>query len=96
MGTIYISDATHRALTTAAEVAQEWFEHEQGTHYSVDTLRAALVSWLESSIEQLAEDAPYHCFEGDGVFAFNRKGFKDQLNQRAPEQTAEETDQLAA
>lgn len=96
MSNIFISDTTQQALTRAAEAAQEWFEHEKGAHYPAETLRAALVSWLESSIEQLAEDAPYHCFQGESSFAFNRRGFKDQLDKLTPAYTPEEADQLVA
>jgi hypothetical protein len=39
-----------------------------------------LSRWLELSIEQLCDDALFHCITGDRSIAFNRDGFEQGLN----------------
>lgn len=96
MTQIYISDTTQEALTIAAEEAQAWFEQQNGEHYPVVALRQVFVHWLELSIEQLAQEAMYHCVEGEPTLAFNRVAFRDRLSQLTPAQTPEEADQQLA
>lgn len=93
---IDISDTTQAALTSAAQEAQAWFERENGEHYPVSALHQVFAQWLEASLEQLAQEALYHCVEGDPMFAFNRVAFRDRLSKLAPAYTPAEADKLAA
>jgi hypothetical protein len=93
---IHISDSTIQALAAAATLAQAWLEHENGEHYPVEQLQACFVFWLESSIEQLAEEAMYHAFEGQHGYAFNREAFRDRLEKLTPAHTPQEADRLVA
>jgi hypothetical protein len=84
MMTLYLSDATQEALETAVTAAQEWLQPEEGKLYRADDLKRAFMHWLESSIEELAEDAMFHAFQGAYPHTFNRRAFSDRLNQLQP------------
>jgi len=73
------TDEIETAVQNAAEQAQAYLERERGTHYRIDDLKKAFVTWLEQSVEQLAEEAMYHAFEGQHTYTFNRRGFLDAL-----------------
>lgn len=93
---IFISDAVKQAIVDVSKQAQGYLEHEMGVHYSVNDLEKTFVSWLESSIEQLADDALYHCIEGDGSFAFNRHSFNSALEKLTAAHTPAEVDGVVA
>lgn len=80
---IYISESVHEALDAAAAELQIHYVTESGTVYRADDLKAALVKWMESSIEQLAEDAIFHVKSGQPV-AFNPDKFDRALAQTQP------------
>lgn len=50
--------------------------------YSLEQVQQALTGWLQESLEQLLEEAPYHCCTGPRHYACNREGFHTHL-QRA-------------
>lgn len=81
MMTLYVSELTQEALAQAVIDAQAHLKQEEGQHYSAEVLRQALIFWLESSIEQLVEDAMFHLFQGDRLYAFNRNVFSNRLHQ---------------
>jgi hypothetical protein len=54
--------------------------HEHYPQLSKEAVTQAVCSWLEGSIESLAEDALYHCIEGRDDMAFNRRGFTWAIN----------------
>lgn len=93
---IFISDSVQEAIAQAAQTAQHVLEQQEGTHYSIGDLQAVLVKWLETSIESLAEDAIYHCLEGDRAYAFNRHGFTTALQALTPAHTPAEVNSLVA
>lgn len=76
---IYVSETVSESLTDAAEALQRWYAQEEGTHFSANDLRACLVQWMESSIEQLASDAAFLAAQGDRSQAFNRDAFLNAL-----------------
>ncbi|MBW4514511.1 MAG: hypothetical protein KME11_04740 [Timaviella obliquedivisa GSE-PSE-MK23-08B] len=76
---IYISEAASEGLTEAAQTLQSWLMQEEGTHYAANDLRACLVEWLESSIEQLVSDAPFLAAQSDRTQGFNQQAFKQAL-----------------
>lgn len=71
-------------LKAAAEVLQAHYLHEAGTIYQLADLEQALITWLELSVEALAQDAVFHVIEGDRTYAFNRPAFEQQLRQIEP------------
>jgi hypothetical protein len=93
---LYISESVQESVVDAAEKAQAYLEQEKGVHYSVNDLKNVLVKWLELSIEQLAEEAMYHCLEGDRAYAFNRAGFTQALEKLSPAYTPQQADELVA
>lgn len=93
---LYISESVQIAIADAAEKAQVYLENEQGIHYGVNDLKNAFVKWLEISIEQLVDDAMYHCLEGDRSFAFNRQSFTLAIEKLTPAHTPAEADELVA
>jgi hypothetical protein len=93
---LYISESVQDAIADAAEQVQVHLEQEKGVHYSVNDLKNVLVKWLELSIEQLAEEAMYHCLEGDRAYAFNRCGFTQALEKLTPAYTPQQADELVA
>lgn len=93
---LYISEFVQDAIADAAEKAQVYLEQEKGIHYPVNDLKTVLVKWLELSVEQLAEEALYHCLEGDRAYAFNRCGFTQALEKLTPVHTPQQADELVA
>lgn len=93
---IFISDAVQAAIADTAQAVQEHLEREQGAHYCVAELQSALVKWLELSIESLADDAFYHCIEGDRAYAFNRSAFTSALAKLTPAHEPAAVDELVA
>jgi hypothetical protein len=88
---IFISETTHTALTQAAQHAQLWFIQEKNEHYTIADLEKVFVSWLESSIESLADDAFELCITGDRLQgSFNRQGFEQALSRIQPIQPIEQ------
>ncbi|NJO81271.1 MAG: hypothetical protein HC827_24130 [Cyanobacteria bacterium RM1_2_2] len=93
---IYVSDTAKQTLSSVVPQVQAFLERELGLHYSVNDLEKALMHWLEASIEQLADDALYHCIEGDISFAFNRHSFTHALSRLKPAHTPAEADSVVA
>lgn len=93
--TIFISDTVRQDIKDAVQKAQMYFEQQVGVHYSESDLEKAFVHWLESSIEQLADEAIYHCVEGDHSFVFNRPVFTSALAKLTPAYTPAEADGVA-
>lgn len=91
-----ISQLVEDAIATAAQEAQAHLEREEGVHYAIEDLQKALTSWLEFSVEELADEAMYHCLKGDPSHSFNRDGFKHALKRCRPAHTPQEADQLAS
>ncbi|MEX0268985.1 hypothetical protein AB3R30_07575 [Leptolyngbyaceae cyanobacterium UHCC 1019] len=50
--------------------------------YSLEQVQQALTGWLQESLEQLLEEAVYHCCTGPRHYAVNRDDFHTHL-QRA-------------
>ncbi len=92
---IFISDTVKESISEAAKNAQQYFEQQDGAHYAVSDLEKALVHWLEVSIEQLADDACYHCVEGDLSLVFNRRVFNSALSKLQPAYSPAEVDGVA-
>jgi hypothetical protein len=92
---IYISDTVKQELSDTAKKVQVHFETQEGAHYSESDLEKALGYWLETAIEQLAEDALYHCVAGDVSFAFNRRAFQTALAKLTPAYSPAEADSVA-
>jgi hypothetical protein len=80
MMTLYVSELTEEYIDRAVIAAQTWLSQEEDKHYRAEDLKPLFIFWLESSIEQLAEEAMYHLFEGGRVFTFNREAFRDRLH----------------
>jgi hypothetical protein len=80
---LFISDNVTEALAATAATLQARFA-QCGDHYDVERIQGALKVWLELSIEQLADDALFHCAEGDSPRAFNRRAFLDEMNKVQP------------
>lgn len=88
----YIEEAVPQIQSALAE--RDW-------NCTQSQIEEALVFWLESSIESLAEDALYHCVEGDVSFARNRDSFFRRLEilalrEQQAQQTQEMQDYLSA
>jgi hypothetical protein len=77
--TVTIPSSIDEALIIAAVEMQCWFECEYQIRYELSDLKHVLISWLETSIEQLMDDAFYHCCLGIAQYSFNRQGFQDAL-----------------
>ena len=91
---IFISESVKEAIALAAAVIQQHYEQEEGTHYTLEDLKKVLVNWLEDSIEGLANDAMFHCIEGDRSCAFNRSAFVSALKKVPSAHTPQEADKL--
>lgn len=91
-----ISDTAINLLNNAASQIQAELA-SQGEQYAIEDLNGVLSLWLELSVEQLCEDALYHCVTGDRSFAFNRSGFERFLKKVDGEArvTQEAKDQFA-
>jgi hypothetical protein len=82
-------------LTSATTEIQKWFEEQEGIHYELPDLKQVLTQWLESSVEQLVSDAPWHCCTSSDRYSFNRNGFQaglEQLNRRLDRENSKITD----
>lgn len=82
-------------LMSAATEIQQWFQEQEGIHYELLDLKQVLTQWLESSVEQLVSDAPWHCCTGSDRYSFNRHGFQaalEQLNRRPNRGNSKTTD----
>lgn len=84
-----ISDTAINSLNQAASHIQSELA-SQGEQYAIEDLNEVLKLWLEISIEQLCEDALYHCITGDRSFAFNQSGFETFLKKVKPQAEAVE------
>lgn len=78
MTNIFISEQAIAALGAAALEIQQRLCAE-GRYLTPETIEKTLTLWLETSIEALAEEALWHCLEGDRTNAFNRRAFEDGL-----------------
>lgn len=58
---------------------QQFFAQQDDTIYDLMVLRQAVIMWLELSVEQLAQEADWHCRTGIAQYAFNRDGFEIAL-----------------
>ena len=70
-----ISDTSINLLDEAAAQIQAQLA-SRGEQYAIEDLNEVLSLWLELSVEQLCEDALFHCVTGDRAFSFNRSGFE--------------------
>jgi hypothetical protein len=52
--------------------------------YSLEQVQQALTGWLQESLEQLLEEAPYHCCTGPRHYAVNRDDFHTHLQRAIP------------
>ncbi|HEY9663178.1 MAG TPA: hypothetical protein V6C65_32435 [Allocoleopsis sp.] len=91
---IYISEAVQEAIAAAAPQAQVFLQQQEGSHYRLEDIQAALLKWLELSIEQLADEVLYHCLEGDRALAFNRVAFTQALQKFPVAHTPADADVL--
>jgi hypothetical protein len=80
---LFTSDNVTEALQIAAAKLQARFA-QGGEVYDVNEIHEKLCTWLELSVEQLADDALYHCVEGDSTYAFNRHAFTDEMKKIQP------------
>jgi hypothetical protein len=85
---IYLSDGANDGIRSGAEQLQDHLKTQTGQIYSTADLEKAIRGWIEECIESLSEDVMYHAAEGLDTHAFNRRGFKRQLDKLTP-QTAE-------
>jgi hypothetical protein len=77
-----ITDTALNALNDAANRIQAELLDRTGERYEIPDLNGVLARWLESSIEELCEDACELCVTGDRTYAsFNRHYFEDLLSQ---------------
>lgn len=93
---IYISESVQENLIAAAVELQTQYATESGIVYNASDLKAAVTKWLESSIEQLAEEAVFHLKEGRAEFAFNRPVFTRELGKLSAIEVAEAREPIAA
>lgn len=77
----FILEQAIAALKLAAPIIQSRIQDRNGELYSLVDVEATVISWFNESIAELAEDAAFHCVEGDRVAAFNRHGF-DKLSMK--------------
>lgn len=68
---IEITDTAIESLQDAIQQVQQRYPQ-----LSAEAISKAIGLWLEGAIESLAEDAAFHCVEGDRSFAINRRGFE--------------------
>lgn len=91
-----ISDTAINSLNNAASQIQAELA-SRGEQYAIEDLNGVLALWLELSVEQLCEEALFHCVKGDRSFAFNRSGFETFLKKvdQQAEVVQQAKDQLA-
>jgi len=75
---VFLPDVDEK-LTTAASELQAFYREQDGIVYPLEDLKAALTGWLEGAVEQLAQEAVWHCCTGHSTCAFNRTDFEDRL-----------------
>lgn len=75
-----ITDTAVESLHQAAEKLQAHYLSEEGYCYPLEKLLEVLMTWLESSIEELADDAAFHVATGRNDYAFNRGRFEKAMN----------------
>jgi len=73
-----VSEESIRSLGAAAPTIQARLI-EKGRNYSIADINEALAYWLELTIEELCDEAVYHCAEGDRSNVVNRAGFETAL-----------------
>lgn len=66
-------------IDEAARTLQQFFVQQDDTVYDHILLRKAVITWLELSVEQLVQEADWHCRTGIAQYAFNRDGFEVAL-----------------
>jgi hypothetical protein len=66
-------------IDEAAKNLQQFFMQQDGTVYDLVVLQQAIILWLKLSVEQLAQEADWHCRTGIAQYAFNRDGFEIAL-----------------
>lgn len=66
-------------IDEAAGKLQQFFAQQDDTVYDLTVLRQAITMWLELSVEQLIQEADWHCRTGIAQYAFNRDGFEIAL-----------------
>jgi hypothetical protein len=66
-------------IDEAAKKLQQFFVQQDDTVYDRMVLRQAVIMWLELSVEQLIQEADWHCRTGIAQYAFNRDGFEIAL-----------------
>jgi hypothetical protein len=76
-----ITDTALNALSNSAAQIQALLA-KNGEHHSIQEITLILSRWLELSIEELCEDALYHCVTGDRAYAFNKQGFENLLKRK--------------
>ena len=66
----------------AQSVLDELNRRRDSSHpqYSLEQVQQALTDWLQESLEQLLEEASYHCCTGPQHYACNRTGFHTHLH----------------
>jgi hypothetical protein len=74
-----LTKTAQRSFSVAAHQIQDALKAE-GQLYDIRDINDALAQWLESSIEQLCEEACEMCVTGDrNLGSFNRSAFSDAL-----------------
>lgn len=66
-------------IDEAVKKLQQFFAQQDDTIYDLMVLRQAVIMWLELSVEQLIQEADWHCRTGIAQYAFNRDGFEIAL-----------------
>ena len=66
-------------IDEAVKKLQQFFAQQDDTVYDLVLLRQAVIMWLELSVEQLSQEADWHCRTGIAQYAFNRDGFEIAL-----------------
>lgn len=66
-------------IDEVAKKLQQFFVQQDDTVYDHIVLRRAVITWLELSVEQLVQEADWHCRTGVAQYAFNRDGFEVAL-----------------
>lgn len=66
-------------IDEAAKKLQQFFAQQDDAVYDLIILRQAIIMWLELSVEQLIQEADWHCRTGVAQYAFNRDGFEIAL-----------------
>lgn len=66
-------------IDEAVKKLRQFFAQQDDTVYDFVVLRQAVIMWLELSVEQLIQEADWHCRTGIAQYAFNRDGFEIAL-----------------